>query len=174
MRRPDWLTSAIVVALVAGGVLTVVLTRDDAAELRADLAEANGAITVLANEVETLGGDPEETLESAIPGPVGPIGPEGERGERGRDGDDGRDGDPGPIGPQGIQGPIGPAGPRGEAGPPGPQGEPGVGSQGEPGSIGPPGPAGPAPSSWTFQFNNKTFVCSDANADLAYECVEEP
>ncbi len=92
MHRPDWITSLIVTALVAGGVVTLMMARDDTADLRAELSEAVGTITVLANEVETLGGDPEEVIDRAIPGPSGPVGPEGARGERGRDGRDGRDG----------------------------------------------------------------------------------
>ena len=124
------------------------------------------------------------TADEIIDGIEVPPGVKGDRGPAGRDGRDGRDGitpdcyftplrcvgEPGPVGP------AGPAGPQGEQGERGPQGEPGpAGAQGEPGPAGPagePGPPGPGPQSFSFSFANRTYTCTDSNADGHYECVD--
>lgn len=98
-----------------------------------------------------------------IPGPTGqrgepgPAGPQGPAGEPGAPGQQGEPGIPGPAGPEGSTG-------TGTAGPEGPEGP-----AGEPGAAGPPGPA---VGSFTFSEGGRTWVCSDANGDLAYECEQ--
>ena len=127
------------------------------------------------------------TADEIIDGIEVPPGVKGDRGPAGRDGRDGQDGEdgitpdcyfttlrcvgePGPVGPAGEPGPVGATG---EAGP---QGEPGpAGAQGEPGPAGPqgePGPPGPGPQSFTFTWANRTYTCTDANQDGAYECTD--
>lgn len=113
-------------------------------------------------------------------GPAGPPGPGGAQGPPGPAGAAGPKGDPGAsvVGPPGLTGPAGPpgvAGPAGPAGPPGADGAPGpAGPQGAPGptgETGPQGPAGPAPASWTFEWGQRSFVCTPTEPGaLTYAC----
>lgn len=107
--------------------------------------------------------------EQGEPGPGGPPGMPGIQGEPGVPGRDGLPGSVGPPGAPGVQGPTGIAGPVGS------QGETGAaGPTGPQGIVGPVGSQGPAPTSFTFQFRNRAWVCADPDGDLAYDCAEQP
>jgi hypothetical protein len=103
----------------------------------------------------------------SITGPVGPLGPIGPVGPPGEDGTDGRNGE---DGERGAEGPEGPPGPEGAQGPPGTPGGP----PGPTGAAGPAGPPGPAMASFTFTFGGVTYVCTDPDANLAYDCAASP
>ena len=184
-RPSDWASTLIVVLIVAFGVGSVILARDETNDLRREMAEDeaedNRDIAMLAEQVEDLGGDPEVALQGdAVPVAVpGEQGPQGDRGPRGDPGAVGPQGPAGPAGPQGVAGPAGPAGATGPAGADGINGVDGApGPQGEPGPIGPAGPqgpTGPAPASFTFEAaGNRTFVCTDPDGDGNYTCEASP
>lgn len=147
--------------------------RDRESNLQAQIVERESLLSRLYVDIEDLkdqirilGGVPVPTDQSeprdgeqGIPGPVGPAGRDGLDGQDGEDGRDGRDGQDGVDGVDGTPGPPGPPGPQGEQGESGPPGVDGSdGADGEP------------PSSFTFTFANKTFVCSDPNKDGHYDC----
>jgi hypothetical protein len=137
------------------------------------------SVAVLQAQVESLGGDPAPPPKNGDPVII--AGERGERGPMGLQGYPGPRGDTGASGATGAQGETGLAGPQGETGATGVQGEPGVpGQQGPAGESGPAGPAGPEgptgpagyPTSWTFTFDNSSFMCSDPEADSTYTCTE--
>lgn len=160
-----WISSIIVVGLLIHGLAN---TAREAQE-RADTATA--AVSDLAQQVRSLGGEPVVT-PSDLPS-AGPPGPTGPQGFPGPPGPSGPPGPVGPAGPQGHPGATGPTGPAGSTGLTGPKGDPGPqGNKGEPGPTGPqgdPGPAGPAgyPESFTFA----GFTCTDPDGDHTYTCV---
>jgi len=165
-RPPIWFWVAVVAGAVATSFVAMVAfgVRQSASRNEERIADAEVAVAALAEQVKSLGAEPVVTPEDlgdviALPGPAGPTGPAG------------KSGDPGPAGPPGepgTPGAPGEPGAAGQAGTDGSDGEPGT--PGEPGAEGPPGPAGSGPASFTFQFREVTFVCTDPDGDGTYDC----
>lgn len=179
VRPHDGWTTGLAVVLVVAGVVVMAWVQHQNAELRDANEDLQGVVASLALQVESLGGEP------VTDGAPGLQGERGERGEAGRDGEDGEDGRDGVTPPclllptrcVGETGPMGPAGrdgvdgtPGGPPGPPGPAGADGADST-VPGPAGPAGPQGPAVQSFSFEWANRTYVCSDADSDGGYSCV---
>lgn len=189
-----WLVGVVVASLLLGAlVATMINMRDDVRNLTAHADESDADIETLSNQLKAIGVEPaidaNETIERGEQGDQGSDGRDGRDGQDGADGRDGTDGapgDPGPSGPpgppgadgtngaNGANGAVGSAGATGSQGPPGfdgaqgPQGETGV--QGIPGLN---GFDGSPPQSFRWTVDGVTFVCTDPDGDLHYEC-EEP
>lgn len=83
----------------------------------------------------------------------------------------------------GCVGPAGPPGPTGAPGEPGADGQPGLGATQEDiaaavsnfcaANSGCVGPEGPAVDTFTFTYLLTTYVCSDPEGDLDYDCVPQ-
>lgn len=97
--------------------------------------------------------------DSTVPGPQGPGGADSTvPGPAGADGQDSTV--PGPQGPPGADSTV-----------PGPQGE--SGSPGADSTVpGPQGPPGPRPDSFSFEWANQTYTCTDPDGDGAYSCEQ--
>lgn len=149
--------------------------------LRADFEHSQSDVAALREQLLDLGQTP------AVDPPRGERGDQGDRGLAGRDGRNGRDGIDGAPGRDGINGLtppcyfapsqcVGPPGPAGRDGIDGQDGERGevgpAGPQGEPGPPGPAGADGQPPQSFSFEWANRTYICSDADGNGAYECVD--
>lgn len=167
-----WVAAVVVVCILLGSALASVW------QLRQDFEQADDERAALRAQVLDLGETP------VVPGPAGEAGeqgPAGPRGEPGRDGRDGRDGvsppcllEPGRcVGPQGPPGRDGEDGRDGQdsivPGPQGPRGPAGADST-VPGPPGPQGDSGPPIESFSFEWANQTYTCSDPDGDLVYEC----
>lgn len=156
------------VILLVGGLLdyTGRLNRADSRidNLATDVELARQQRDALVKQVEKLGENPVITVSPGERGPAGPPGlsipgPRGPRGPAGARGPRGGSGSPGVS----ITGPAGPAGESIT----GPQGESIVGPQGDT------GPAGPAIASFTFTQGGHTWICTDPDGDLVYDCSSD-
>jgi len=172
-RPPVWFWVAVIAGAIATSLVAMLAFRGvDRASANEDrIAALEASATALAEQVESLGGEPVVTPEEIggnvvpVPGPAGPEGPQGKTGPPG---------DPGPVGPMGPPGEIGATGATGDTGATGATGSEGdPGEPGAPGTEGPagaPGPPGSGPTSFTFQFREVTFVCTDPEGDGTYDC----
>jgi collagen triple helix repeat protein len=147
--------------------------RNDEQQLQGQVNNALRNMGVLAQQVESLGGEPLVT-PGDVAAQIGATGATGLTGPRGPQGD------PGPAGPAGPEGPKGDKGDPGEPGdatapslgPPGPPGVTGEqGNQGEPGPQGPQGEPGQSVTSFEFDFLLSHYVCTDEDADGTFTCV---
>lgn len=136
------------------------------ATLRADRDERNvrfeAALTALAAQVESYGGEPVVQPRDVVSGDSPIPGPQGDRGARGQQGDPGNTGAQGEPGSPGERGETGEQGPPGSVGPPGP-----------PGATGPAGAdgvQGPPPVSFSFTVGVQMFTCVDPDGDGNYQC----
>ena len=165
----------LVAILIGWGFASLWTLRADFEESQSDFAASQQDVTALRDQLIDLGQTPRVDPRR------GERGETGDRGSSGRDGRDGRNGidgmtppcyfaptqcigPPGPAGRDGIDGQDGAPGVQGAAGPAGPRGDPG-----------PPGPAGAngqPPQSFTFTWANRTYICTDADGNGAYECVD--
>lgn len=149
MRRAFKYIAIILAILITAYLISQVVTlgvatqksKDDRAALHSKLSEQREKTSLLADQVEALGGQPitnpdddkgfDRKLLVPVPGPRGPIGKPGRDGAdsevpgpAGEQGGKGRKGDPGltPLAIPGKKGDKGSTGERGPAGEPGPAG----------------------------------------------------
>jgi hypothetical protein len=160
-----WIMSVIVVVLLVHGLTENVREAEHKADRSAAATkEASEAVTDLAEQVRSLGGQPVvEPSDLPQVGPQGDVGPQGLTGATGATG---------PQGPRGLKGATGPAGAAGAKGEPGPAGRDGKdGTDGADGADGAVGPAG-YPTSFTFTWlGGQEFTCTDSDGDHAYTCT---
>ncbi len=159
---------------------------DRADDLQSENAASGVVSSSLATDVEALRAqilalgerpvapDPEVTVREVIreTGEQGVAGLQGVQGIQGLAGRDGRDSITPACGFEAAQC----QGAAGVDGRDGLDGAPGAdstvpGPQGPQGSQGIQGSPGPEPASFSFQWANKTFTCTDPNGDGAYECA---
>jgi len=168
-RPPVWFWIAVAAGALATSLVAMIAFRgiDRASSNEDRIAALEASAIALADQVESLGEEPVVTPEEisggndvvTVPGPPGP------QGRTGPTGDKGSDGAPGPPGPPGEPGATGATGDTGATGQTGGEGEPGA-----EGPAGEPGPPGSGPTSFTFQFREVTFVCTDPEGDGTYDC----
>lgn len=183
-----WAAAVLVAGVLLGsGLASIYTLRQDFADTTEALATAREERGHLADDVDALRSQlidlgQKPTVPAPKPGERGEPGGQGAQGQRGEPGRDGRDGitpacwfiESQCVGAAGPQGGIGPAGPSGPAGPAGPAGADGApGPAGADGAPGPAGPQGPPPESFTFEWANRTYTCTDPERDGTFHCSDE-
>lgn len=169
-----WFAGLAITAVMVGGLLaTVVALREQVASLSSEADDAAATRTTLLGDVASLqaqllsvGEVPDTNTPLIVQSSTASSGRDGDAGASGVDGEpgaDGVDGLNGSDGRDGVDGQPGPPGERGEVGPVGPAGEPG-----------PRGADGSPPLGFSFSAGSVSYVCTDPDSDLVYECVQEP